>query len=372
MADQPAVPKKISALPVATSVNLNDYAPLVDGNTSQTKRATVSLIMAASGGGTVTSVGLSGSNGVSISGSPVTSSGSITVGLGAITPTSVTASGTVSGSNLSGTNTGDQTIQLLGDVEAGAGTGNLTTSIATGAVTNTKLANMTGPTVKGRSSGTGAPSDLSMATLAGMLPTMTGDSGSGGAVGLVPAPGAGSTAAKKFLRADATWTAPAINDLLPSQTSNSGKFLITDGNNVSWAGSLGTVSSVGIATDGNISVSGSPVTTAGTINLSLSNTGATAGTFGSATSVPVLTVDAKGRISSSGSTPITFPVNSVAGRTGNVTLSVNDISGLGTLAQQNTNALALTGTVTSSAATTTHKYPITINGTTYYLLLSNV
>lgn len=367
-----ADPKKISALPIATSVNTNDYTILVDGSTVQNKRATVAQIMAASGGGTVTSIGLTGSNGVSVSGSPVTSSGSITVGLGAITPTSVTASGTVSGSNLTGTNTGDQTIQLLGDVEAAGGTGNLTTSIATGAVTNAKLANMTGPTVKGRSAGTGAPSDISMATLAGMLPAMTGDSGSGGAAGLVPAPAAGDAAAKTFLRADATWAAPAINDLLPSQAANSGKFLTTNGTNVSWAAGLGTVSSVALTGDGNVSVSGSPITTSGTISLSLSNTGATAGSFGSATQVPVLTVDAKGRITASSSTPITFPVNSVAGRTGNVTLSVNDISGLGTLAQQNTNALALTGTVTSSSATTTHKYPITINGTTYYLLLSNV
>jgi len=38
------------------------------------------------------------------------------VGLGNITPTSVAASGTVTGSNLSGTNTGDQTITLTGDV----------------------------------------------------------------------------------------------------------------------------------------------------------------------------------------------------------------------------------------------------------------
>jgi hypothetical protein len=367
-----ADPKKISALPVATSVNTNDYTILVDGSTVQNKRATVAQIMAASGGGTVTSVGLTGANGVSVTGGPITSSGSITVGLGAITPSSVTSSGTVTGSNLSGTNTGDQTIQLIGDVLATGGTGTLTTSIANGAVTNAHLANMSGPTVKGRASGTGVPSDLSMSTLAGMLPTMLGDSGSGGAVGLAPAPTAGSAAAKKFLRADATWSAPAINDLLPSQAANGGKFLTTDGNNVSWAGGLGTVSSVAIATDGNISVSGSPITTAGTISLSLANSGATAGTFGSATTVPTLTVDAKGRITSSGSTPITFPVNSVAGRTGNVTLSVNDISGLGTLAQQNTNALALTGTVSSSASTTTHKYPITINGTTYYLLLSNV
>lgn len=367
-----ADPKKISALPVATSVNTNDYTILVDGSTVQNKRATVAQIMAASGGGTVTSIGLTGANGISVSGSPVTSSGSITVGLGAITPTSITASGAISGSNLTGTNTGDQTIQLLGDVEAAGGTGNLTTTIATGVVTNAKLANMTGPTIKGRASSTGSPQDLTPAQVAGMLPTLTGDGGSGGAVGLVPAPAAGDAAAKKFLRADATWSAPAINDLLPSQAANAGKFLTTDGSSTSWAGGLGTVSSVALSGDANISVSGSPITTAGTISLSLSNTGATAGTFGSATAVPVLTVDAKGRITSSSSTPITFPVNSVAGRTGNVTLSVNDISGLGTLAQQNTNALALTGTVSSSSATTTHKYPITINGTTYYILLSNV
>lgn len=367
-----ADPKKISALPVASSVNTSDYTILVDGVTVTNKRATVAQIMAASGGGTVTSVGITGSNGVSVSGSPVTSSGSITVGLGAITPTSVAASGFVTGSNLSGTNTGDQTIQLLGDVEAAAGTGNLITTISTGAVTNSKLANMTGPTVKGRSSSTGAPQDLSMSTLSGMLPVVIADTGSGGTQGLVPAPTSGSSAAKKFLRADASWANVDINDLLPSQSGNAGKFLQTNGAAVSWQGGLGTVSSVALSGDANISVSGGPITTTGTISLSLSNSGATAGTFGTATQVPVVTVDAKGRITASGSTPITFPVNSVAGRTGNVTLSVNDISGLGTLAQQNTNALALTGTVSSSAATTTHKYPITINGTTYYLLLSNV
>ena len=80
--------------------------------------------------GTVTSVSASGAQGVTISGSPITSSGTITVGLGAITPTSVAATGTVTGSNLSGTNTGDQTITLTGDV-TGSGTGSFAATLAT-------------------------------------------------------------------------------------------------------------------------------------------------------------------------------------------------------------------------------------------------
>jgi hypothetical protein len=47
-------------------------------------------------------------------------------------------------------------------------------------------------------------------------PVMTGDSGSGGADGLVPAPAAGDAALQKFLRADATWTVPSVDiDGLP-------------------------------------------------------------------------------------------------------------------------------------------------------------
>lgn len=40
------------------------------------------------------------------------------------------------------------------------------------------------------------------------LPAMVGDSGSGGAVGAVPAPASGDAAAGKFLKADGTWTTP--------------------------------------------------------------------------------------------------------------------------------------------------------------------
>ncbi len=80
------------------------------------------------GAGTVTSVNVVTANGVSGSVSNPTSTPAITLTLGAITPTSVNASGTVAGSNLSGTNTGDQTITLTGDV-TGSGTSSFATTL---------------------------------------------------------------------------------------------------------------------------------------------------------------------------------------------------------------------------------------------------
>lgn len=62
--------------------------------------------------------------------------------LNAYSPTiggNLTVNGTVTGSNLSGTNTGDQTITLTGDV-TGTGTGSFATTIGSGKVTNAMLA----------------------------------------------------------------------------------------------------------------------------------------------------------------------------------------------------------------------------------------
>jgi hypothetical protein len=230
--------KKISQLTPATIVNTNDFTVLVDGGSSQNKRATIAQIMAVAGGGTVTNVNVSGSQGVTISGAPITSAGTINVGLGNITPGSITATGAITGTNLSGTNTGDQTITLTGDVGSNSGTGTLTTTIGAGAVTNTKLANMSGSSLKGRASGVGSPQDLSMSDVNNMLPIMSGDSGAGGVKGLVPAPAAGKAAANTFLKADGTWTAPDINNLLPTQAGNTGKVLQTNGTSTSWVSTI--------------------------------------------------------------------------------------------------------------------------------------
>lgn len=79
--------------------------------------------------GTVTYAAVSGSNGITVGGSPITGAGTFELGLGAITPSSVTATGSVTGSNLSGTNTGDQLITLVGDV-TGSGYTSFTTTLA--------------------------------------------------------------------------------------------------------------------------------------------------------------------------------------------------------------------------------------------------
>lgn len=73
---------------------------------------TAAQIIAAGGGGggsgTVTTVSVTTANGVSGSVANPTTTPAITLALGDITPSSVVASGSVTGSNLSGTNTGDQ------------------------------------------------------------------------------------------------------------------------------------------------------------------------------------------------------------------------------------------------------------------------
>ena len=90
------------------------------------------------GGGTVTIVSVTTANGVSGTVATDTTTPAISLALGAITPTSVAATGNVTGSNLSGSNFGDQTITLTGDV-GGSGTGSFAATIGSNKVTYAKF-----------------------------------------------------------------------------------------------------------------------------------------------------------------------------------------------------------------------------------------
>jgi hypothetical protein len=101
---------------------------------------------------------------------------------------------------LTGTNSGDQTITLTGDV-TGSGTGSFAATIGANAVTNAKLATMVTASFKGRTSaGTGIVEDLTAAQATAILNTFTS-----ALKGLAPASGGGTV---NFLRADGTWVQP--------------------------------------------------------------------------------------------------------------------------------------------------------------------
>jgi hypothetical protein len=92
----------------------------------------------------------------------------------------------------------------------GSGTGSFAATIANAAVSNTKMANVSTATFKGRTTaGTGSPEDLTATQATALLNAVVGDSGSGGTKGLVPAPASGDAAASKFLKADGTWAVPS-------------------------------------------------------------------------------------------------------------------------------------------------------------------
>jgi hypothetical protein len=80
-----------------------------------------------------------------------------------------------------------------------------------------------------------------MSNILGNMPPAFGS----GTRGVVPAPTAADVAAQNILRADGTWGA-APGGSLPSQTSNAGKILTTDGTNASWSSAIA----------GNLTVSG--------------------------------------------------------------------------------------------------------------------
>lgn len=132
---------------------------------------------------------------------------------------------------------------------ANGGTG-VTTSTGTGSVVLSTSPTLVTPLL-------GTPTSVTLTNATG-LPLSTGVTGTLA----IANGGTGQTTANA-----------AFNALAPSQTGNSGKYLTTDGSNTSWASNpLGTVTSVAATVPSFLSISGSPITTSGTLAFGLSGT----------------------------------------------------------------------------------------------------
>lgn len=130
-----------------------------------------------------------------------------------------------------------------------------------------------------------------------------------------------------------------------------------------------SISSLGltgfVVSDGSVALSRSIVAGAGVTvtngdgqagdpSIAVTNTAVAVGSYGNATNVPAYTVNARGQLTAAANTPITFPVTSVAAKTGAVTLVKGDV-GLGNVSNKQQLPLdgsdAMTGPITLATYT---------------------
>ena len=333
------------------------------------------LTASGGGSGTVTDVSVVTANGVSGSVATSTTTPAITLTLGAITPTSVAATGTVTGSNLSGTNTGDQTITLTGDV-TGSGTGSFAATIANGAVTLAKQADIATASFMGRNTAaTGVQEVLSIATTKTML-SLTGTNSGDQTITLtgdVTGSGTGSfaaTIANSAVTYAKIQNISATNRILGRSTAGAGVVEeITVGGDITQSGSTFTIanSAVTLAKQANIATASfmgrntaatgvQEVLSIATAKTMLNLTGTNSGDQ---------TITLTGGVTGSGTGSFAATVVTNANLTGHVT-SVGNATSLGsfTVAQLNTaisDADVATGGGTATG-TNTGDQTITLTG----------
>jgi hypothetical protein len=239
--------------------------------------------------------------------------------------------------SLTGTNSGDQTITLTGDV-TGTGTGSFAATIAAGAVTLSKMANMaTASVIYRKTAGSGAPEVQTLATLKTDL-ELTGTNSGDQTItltGHVTGSGTGSfatTIAAGVVTNAMLAGSISVGKLLVAGTPTGGKFLRDDGSwQVPSAGATGVVTLNGL--------------TDATQNFGVSSTGTDFGITSSGTihtfNLPSASATARGLVTTGAQT---FAGN----KTFSGTISASNLSGTNTGNQ----TITLTGHVTGSGTGT--------------------
>jgi len=314
---------------------INALVPSQTGNSGRylTTNGTV-VSWSAAAPGTVTSVqGSGGTTGLTFSGGPITTTGTLTLGGTLAVANGGTGSTTQSGA-----------INNLLPAQSGQGGKVLTTDGSAVSWTTASAGTVTSVAID--------PSTTGL-TFAGGPITSSGTFTVGGTLAVANG-GTGATTANS-----------ALNALLPSQTGNSGRVLSTNGTDASWiAAATGTVTSVAVSggTTG-LTTSGGPVTTSGTITLAgtlaLANGGTGATTqAGAANAVLPSQTGNSGRylttngtnVSWSAAAPGTVTSVQASGGTTGLTFSGGPVTTSGTLTLSGTLALANGGTGATTQA----------------------